>query len=80
MKPKPLLGILTNPPLDDVGDQLRGGGNVDAAIRVTRKCQRSFRRNAEPTIRQPDYAHADDGTIELTSEAGDGGIGLAAAA
>src|SRR5579863_10270834 len=70
--------MLADPTLDDRGDHLGGLHHVDAASSVARQDEWTFRGDAEPAIRQPDHANADDGALELSCEAGDRWIGFAA--
>ena len=64
MKPEVLAGILPNPALDDGGDHLGGGGDVDFAGLVAGQFVGAETVDAKAVAGQANDAHADDGAVE----------------
>ena len=80
MKPQILAGMLAHPALDDGGDHLRRGLDIDLAVRPARQFIRPEPLDAEPVVGQADHPDADHRAIEAAGQPGDRRVGLASPA
>src|ERR1700733_2044958 len=80
MKPQILAGMLAHPALDDAGDHLRRGLNIDLAVRPARQFIRPEPIDPEPVVGQADNPDPDDWAIETPRQPSDCGVGLASPA
>src|SRR5579863_8568418 len=81
MQPKPLFGVLADPPFDHVGNRLHRTGNVDAAVGVA--CRRDRFSNLAPkriAIGKANDAQAVNRTSSLPRQKCDQRIGEASTA
>lgn len=74
MKSQPPAWTFADPAFDDIPDELRCGLDVDAALRISRQCEETFRGDAELLVGQAEHPHADDGAVKPVGNGGPGPI------